>query len=175
MWLPPPWFPHTGLAPYTHLRVHKLRRRFPFLLGRRGPGREFPDLLSRLAPLNLVGTRSTASHSFRAKSGTRWNASLPGSGAGGRWSQPPGWVPQMSHSWESHSGPSLRYEQWASSPQPSPPEEERESPPACVSEMCARSSPLSRPPSWGLMCYGGRVPLWRAGVHLRLSWTVFAS
>src|SRR5664279_1461207 len=38
-------------------------------------------------PLNLssemVRTRSTASHSFRAKSGTRWNASLPSSGAQG--------------------------------------------------------------------------------------------
>jgi DNA-directed DNA polymerase III PolC len=28
-------------------------------------------------PTNLVGTRSTASHSLAAKSGTRWNASLP--------------------------------------------------------------------------------------------------
>jgi hypothetical protein len=40
-----------------------------------------------LLPLNLssemVRTRSTASHSFRAKSGTRWNASLPSSGAQG--------------------------------------------------------------------------------------------
>jgi hypothetical protein len=44
-----------------------------------------PDLwrIDKPLPLNLVGTRSTASHSFRAKSGTRWNASLPGSGAQG--------------------------------------------------------------------------------------------
>ncbi len=31
-------------------------------------------------PTTRVGTRSTASHSLRAKSGTRWNASLPGVG-----------------------------------------------------------------------------------------------
>jgi hypothetical protein len=31
----------------------------------------------------MVRTRSTASHSFRAESGTRWNASLPGAGAHG--------------------------------------------------------------------------------------------
>ena len=34
-----------------------------------------------LAPQNLVGTRSTASHSFPAEFGTRWNASLPDSEA----------------------------------------------------------------------------------------------
>jgi hypothetical protein len=50
-------------------------------------GREHLGHLTRFAPLNLssemVRTRSTASHSFRAKSGTRWNASLPSSGAQG--------------------------------------------------------------------------------------------
>jgi hypothetical protein len=34
-------------------------------------------------PSGMIRTRSTASHSFQAKSGTRWNASLPSSGAQG--------------------------------------------------------------------------------------------
>jgi len=40
-------------------------------------------------PPGMVRTRSTASHSFRAKSGTRWNASLPGSGMGNSVAPPP--------------------------------------------------------------------------------------
>ena len=52
------------------------------------PERESPDLLSPLAPLNLVRTRSTASLTSPRMNGTRWNASLPGleagSGAGPR-------------------------------------------------------------------------------------------
>jgi Cu+-exporting ATPase len=41
---------------------------------------------------NPVRTRSTASHSVGAKSGTRWNASLPGSEAGGLSAVEEGWV-----------------------------------------------------------------------------------
>jgi Cu+-exporting ATPase len=41
---------------------------------------------------NSVGTRSTASHSLQPESGTRWNASLPGSGAGGLSGAEEGWV-----------------------------------------------------------------------------------
>ena len=48
--------------------------------------REPPDLLTRLAPLHLVRTRSTASLTLPGTNGTRWNASLPtpepGSGKG---------------------------------------------------------------------------------------------
>jgi hypothetical protein len=57
-------------------------------LGVRRAGREFPDRLTRFAPMNLVGTRSTASHSLVAKSQTRWNASLP-SWMGGSWAGEP--------------------------------------------------------------------------------------
>jgi len=45
---------------------------------------------------------------------------------------------KMSSSWKSHPGASPRYEQWAFSPQPSPPEEEREARPACASQMRVR-------------------------------------
>src|ERR1019366_10812017 len=53
-----------------------------------GLGREPPGIiLARLAPLNLVRTRSTASLTSPGMNGRRWNASLPslktGSGAGG--------------------------------------------------------------------------------------------
>ena len=51
------------------------------------PRREPLDILTHVMPKNVVRTRSTASHSFRGRLGTRWNASLPspqaGSGAGG--------------------------------------------------------------------------------------------
>jgi hypothetical protein len=55
-----------------------------------------------------------------------------GSGRGGRACQPPACVPEIGLPLESHPG--LRDEPWASSPQPSPPKEERESPPAGVSQ-----------------------------------------
>ncbi|MGD0259194.1 MAG: 2-hydroxyacyl-CoA dehydratase family protein [Verrucomicrobiota bacterium] len=41
--------------------------------------RGFDAVAQPALPMNPVGTRSTASHSLRAKSETRWNASLPGS------------------------------------------------------------------------------------------------
>jgi len=46
--------------------------------------RDPPDGPSHRTPLNPVGTRSTASPSWRRNSGTQWNASLP-SRRGGSW------------------------------------------------------------------------------------------
>src|ERR1035437_344714 len=57
------------------------------LVSKQEPGRERPDILTQLAPKNVVRTRSTASPTSPGMNGMRWNASLPslkaGSGTGG--------------------------------------------------------------------------------------------
>jgi hypothetical protein len=52
-------------------------------------GSEFRDILARMADLQLVRRRSTASLTPRGMNGTRWNASLPYLEAGAVWEGTP--------------------------------------------------------------------------------------
>ena len=104
----------------------------------------------------------------RARERRPWFA-FPGSGLGG------------TVAWESHSSASRRFDQWASSPQPSPPEEEREPPLGCISRMRVSCSVLRRsgPQSarragslqaltgWGRCCARGRA---HSGTSRRWHW-----